>query len=171
MAERELYFGVKLLFPDPEASFPRDFNPELPFRRRTAKVISLLSFVDVVEGEGGTCVIPLEDFDQNTPTRELQVLAAGDVELSDGATFIVVPRFRFIVDPDYDALDQWGCGFNNEMPGEANGSLQGCPPSPLHCLIGASLLCPCVVSFQSLSCQLWCQRFPGWEPPPAPRCF
>ena len=83
-----LYKGIKLLLADPEKQFPLDFNPEDPFEVKVLGAASRSGFVDKVNREEGVGVVRLERFDP-------QALIEGsplDVELCDGATYIIVPR-------------------------------------------------------------------------------
>jgi hypothetical protein len=83
-----LYKGIKLLLADPEKDFPAEFNPERPFKEKKLKLVSRESFIDKVKSEEGVGVVPLEEFNPEGIEEE----TAKEVELRDGATYIVVPR-------------------------------------------------------------------------------
>ena len=83
-----LYKGIKLLLAYPEKRFPLEFNPEDPFEEKKLKQVSRESFIDKVKIEEGVGVVPLEEFSPEGIEEE----TAKEVELRDGATYIVIPR-------------------------------------------------------------------------------
>ena len=83
----QLYKGIKLLLADPEKQFPLDFNPEDPFVEKKLKQVSRESFIEKVKLEEGVGVVPLEEFSPEGIEEE----TLEDVELRDGATYIVIP--------------------------------------------------------------------------------
>jgi hypothetical protein len=85
-----LYNGIKLLLVDPEKRFPLEFNPQDPFEEKKLKQVSRESFIDKVKSEEGVGVVPLEEFSPEGIEEE----TAKEVELRDGATYIVIPCRR-----------------------------------------------------------------------------
>jgi hypothetical protein len=83
-----LYEGITLLLADPEKQFPLEFNPEEPFEVKVLERASLSGFIKKVEREQGVGVVPLQRFDP----QALKEVQPEDIELCDGATYIVVPR-------------------------------------------------------------------------------
>ena len=82
-----LYEGITLLLADPEKQFPEEFDPKHPFKTRKIKKLSREGFIRMVERENGITVVPYEDFGPKGVEE-----APEEVELRNGATFIVVPR-------------------------------------------------------------------------------
>ena len=77
----KFYYDITLLFADSEKDFPVDFEA------KKFKKVSREGFLRVVERD---TVVALEDFDPEA-LREQSPL---DVELRDGATYIVIPTGR-----------------------------------------------------------------------------
>ena len=90
MSRPRLYHGITLLLANPEDRFPEDFDPEHPFDRTPMRNTSRESFIRSVERVGGAFVVRIEDFGPDALLEPPE-----DVELLDGATYIVVPLRRY----------------------------------------------------------------------------
>ena len=86
----KFYYDITLLFADSEKDFPVDFDPQRPSAVKKIKRVSRGSFVNKVKSEDGVGVVRLEEFSPDGIEEEL----AEDVELRDGATYIVSPTGR-----------------------------------------------------------------------------
>jgi len=88
MTKPKLYENIKLLLADPDQHFPEGFDPQNPFDVKHLEKASREGFIDKVKLENGTAVVALQKFDP----KALKEVSPLDVELCDGATYIVVPR-------------------------------------------------------------------------------
>ena len=89
MATPKLYDGIRLLYAEPGEQFPEEFDPKCPWAIRNYTEMDRECFVDMFKWENSRAVVPLEDF-ENDP-RALWEVPVMDVELREGATYIVVP--------------------------------------------------------------------------------
>ncbi len=92
---RVLYNDIKLLWPNPQKVFPRDFDPEQPFCSQVLAVVDRQAFIERLQTEDFAGLVRPENF--NPAASSLTVELPRIVELSDGATFILVPPTRRIL--------------------------------------------------------------------------
>ena len=86
----ELYEDMRLVLPL-ENGFPEDFDPERPGSEVEVVKLRNLSqhgFVSFLAGRNAEFVVTPEDY----PSRDVSKTIPADVELRDGATYIVLPR-------------------------------------------------------------------------------
>ena len=84
----KLYSGITLLFTDPKKRFPEEFDPQCPYHKLQPNKVSREGLIKLIYGRSGETLVPLEDFHYEPPT--LWEETPQDVDLRDGATYIVV---------------------------------------------------------------------------------
>ena len=85
----EFYKDMTLVLPL-ENGFPEDFDPEFPgsdVEVMKLRNLSRQGFVRAVDRQNGGFVVALEDY----PSRNVSKMDPADIELRDGATYIVLP--------------------------------------------------------------------------------
>ncbi|KAH7624994.1 hypothetical protein NADE_002214 [Nannochloris sp. 'desiccata'] len=103
MSTPKFYNDITLLLADPENDFPLEFNPERPSQVKVLERASREGFIRTVERKNGETVVPLERFDP----QALKEVSPEDVELRDGATYIVVPRSEKSYENRFKSIEAW----------------------------------------------------------------
>ena len=86
----ELYKDMTLVLPL-ENGFPEDFDPDRPgsdVEVMKLRNLSRQGFVSFLAGRNAEFVVTPEDY----PSRDVSKMIPADIELRDGATYIVLPR-------------------------------------------------------------------------------